>query len=213
MSIDKNNILSIMNVPLLEREFLNVINLAGSNITDPTEIFCDICHERGESSKGGYVLHEKENKASSMFGQFTYACTKCYKDFTCQSEEERNKKDMNHYQKVAQKWSIGTDIDSYFEFNKEKSFRDNVITFKRDELSEKDRSWSVNISWKGKNERAKTKKELLGHEHFICNTCKEILPSNQLRKCSGCRMAYYCSLECQKKDWKDHRKDCINSKK
>lgn len=28
--------------------------------------------------------------------------------------------------------------------------------------------------------------------------------------CSGCQTAYYCSRECQRKDWKSHKKMCNN---
>jgi hypothetical protein len=38
----------------------------------------------------------------------------------------------------------------------------------------------------------------------ICNVCQK--PSTL--RCSKCRQAYYCSKECQKKDWKLHKKSC-----
>ena len=30
----------------------------------------------------------------------------------------------------------------------------------------------------------------------------------KLERCSGCMRVYYCGRECQKKDWKEHKKDC-----
>ena len=29
--------------------------------------------------------------------------------------------------------------------------------------------------------------------------------------CGGCKEMYYCSRECQKKDWKTHKPDCLSS--
>ena len=30
----------------------------------------------------------------------------------------------------------------------------------------------------------------------------------ETKKCSGCEVARYCSRECSKRDWKEHRKTC-----
>ena len=30
----------------------------------------------------------------------------------------------------------------------------------------------------------------------------------QLRRCGGCKVALYCSRECQRNDWKKHKKTC-----
>lgn len=35
---------------------------------------------------------------------------------------------------------------------------------------------------------------------------------NRLQKCSGCQTARYCSRECQKSDWKKHKKECKHDK-
>ncbi len=39
-----------------------------------------------------------------------------------------------------------------------------------------------------------------------CYNCKSI--NKKLKKCSKCKVAYYCSPECQKKDWNRHKKLC-----
>ncbi|KAJ7189617.1 hypothetical protein GGX14DRAFT_484586 [Mycena pura] len=39
--------------------------------------------------------------------------------------------------------------------------------------------------------------------------CGEIRDKRQLKRCNGCRMAYYCSPSCQKNDWRNgHRTSC-----
>lgn len=39
-----------------------------------------------------------------------------------------------------------------------------------------------------------------------CNFCKKM--GNQ-KKCQRCKSCYYCSRECQKNDWKTHKKKCV----
>jgi hypothetical protein len=47
----------------------------------------------------------------------------------------------------------------------------------------------------------------------VCNTCKKPkLPFlhgvASLHKCSRCEKVYYCSVDCQKQDWKKHKEGC-----
>ncbi|CRG93651.1 MYND finger protein, putative [Plasmodium gallinaceum] len=53
-----------------------------------------------------------------------------------------------------------------------------------------------------RNEKKKTTTE----EYYICNNCKE----NAELQCSQCKRIYYCSKECQMKDWFNHREECSN---
>lgn len=39
-----------------------------------------------------------------------------------------------------------------------------------------------------------------------CETCKG--REKKMMVCGQCHQAYYCSRECQKKDWKQHKKSC-----
>ncbi|CAG2117223.1 unnamed protein product, partial [Medioppia subpectinata] len=39
-----------------------------------------------------------------------------------------------------------------------------------------------------------------------CDNCMK--RSDQLKKCSKCLRMYYCSIECQKNDWKYHKNEC-----
>ena len=40
----------------------------------------------------------------------------------------------------------------------------------------------------------------------ICERC--FVRSQDMKKCAGCTTAYYCSVVCQKQDWKKHKKMC-----
>lgn len=41
-----------------------------------------------------------------------------------------------------------------------------------------------------------------------CNTCHKAEPEVNLKRCAKCSATLYCSRECQKSDWKAHRKIC-----
>jgi hypothetical protein len=46
-----------------------------------------------------------------------------------------------------------------------------------------------------------------------CKTCNKLGgKNNNLKKCNGCNKVYYCNVECQKKDWKNHRNICKSNK-
>ena len=47
-------------------------------------------------------------------------------------------------------------------------------------------------------------------EEFICTVCQK--KHEKMKKCSQCKNAYYCSRECQVKDWKKHKKVCKKHK-
>jgi hypothetical protein len=42
---------------------------------------------------------------------------------------------------------------------------------------------------------------------IVCSYCKK---GEKLKKCSRCKSSYYCSNECQLKDWGNHKKYCGN---
>lgn len=39
-----------------------------------------------------------------------------------------------------------------------------------------------------------------------CAACRRMF--KELKKCGRCKKIYYCSIECQKADWKEHKKNC-----
>jgi len=44
-----------------------------------------------------------------------------------------------------------------------------------------------------------------------CYKCKEILSKEKIFTCSKCKVGRYCSIECQKTDWKEHSIFCKSS--
>jgi len=43
-------------------------------------------------------------------------------------------------------------------------------------------------------------------KRFICNFCDET--GKNFKKCGRYKKIYYCSVACQKKDWREHKKSC-----
>jgi len=41
-----------------------------------------------------------------------------------------------------------------------------------------------------------------------CDTCQKKFPYTKMKKCSRCRKATYCSVDCQRLDWQRHRDVC-----
>lgn len=44
-----------------------------------------------------------------------------------------------------------------------------------------------------------------------CAVCDKILPFDSAPRCMNCKRVFYCGVDCQKKDWKVHRKDCFTA--
>lgn len=42
-----------------------------------------------------------------------------------------------------------------------------------------------------------------------CDFCNRVAPITTVKKCSRCRNATYCSIECHKNDWHRHKSECL----
>ena len=42
----------------------------------------------------------------------------------------------------------------------------------------------------------------------ICNECGQHDPNIKLLRCGRCEVVHYCNVECQKKNWPEHKKKC-----
>lgn len=50
---------------------------------------------------------------------------------------------------------------------------------------------------------------VIGRPLLICKVCCK---TENLLRCSGCQSVYYCSKECQREDWRNHRVECLPKK-
>ena len=61
-----------------------------------------------------------------------------------------------------------------------------------------------------KEEREMQRKVAKETSVYCCSVCQVRRPNRSLLKtCALCRRVSYCSTECQKADWKEHKKICV----
>jgi hypothetical protein len=46
------------------------------------------------------------------------------------------------------------------------------------------------------------------NEKRMCGGCHERFTMSALKRCGKCKCEFYCSKECQKKDWLTHKRTC-----
>ena len=57
-----------------------------------------------------------------------------------------------------------------------------------------------------KNEEVRQRMESVISVKY-CNYCGTI--SEHIQHCSRCKSVHYCNVECQKKDWPNHKSGCV----
>ena len=50
--------------------------------------------------------------------------------------------------------------------------------------------------------------DLVSAFNVSCNNCKIFFREQQIKRCSRCKLARYCSVECQKNNWNSHKPLC-----
>jgi hypothetical protein len=64
---------------------------------------------------------------------------------------------------------------------------------------------------KGKEERRMAQEKGTYRTCAVCSTKSELMKfyyGTFMKRCTGCYLVWYCSAECQRAGWKDHRRDC-----
>ena len=111
-----------------EKILVTALANMGHDITDRTAVHCDICYEKGEDSMGGVVMLDRDPRSAAMGS--TFACTQCFKEFTCVKPKKRKPR-PNTRQAAALRGGIGTDPEWYLELDAKRSFHDNVIEIRK----------------------------------------------------------------------------------
>ena len=62
----------------------------------------------------------------------------------------------------------------------------------------------------GRKKAIKQNSNAMKHEMFQCYKCRKFEPTDgpTFLKCARCRVAFYCSRECQAQGWGKHKAEC-----
>ncbi|GAA6029028.1 hypothetical protein JCM8097_001559 [Rhodosporidiobolus ruineniae] len=55
--------------------------------------------------------------------------------------------------------------------------------------------------------------EITGEAKRGCTGCRQVFKAHELKRCSGCKAVFYCSVACQHQHWKYHRSMCKSGEK
>ncbi|KAJ7610546.1 hypothetical protein DFH06DRAFT_1246058 [Mycena polygramma] len=79
---------------------------------------------------------------------------------------------------------------------------------RNEECDEGKREFSAGIKRSGLRVDQSQCKENAAVAEYVCFACFHTKDRSELKECGRCRLVRYCSSECQKKDWKEHKKVC-----
>ncbi|KAJ7115457.1 hypothetical protein C8R44DRAFT_928527 [Mycena epipterygia] len=57
-------------------------------------------------------------------------------------------------------------------------------------------------------DESQCKEQAAGPVLYACTSCHGTKERDSLKRCGQCQLAWYCSRECQRTDWADHKKFC-----
>jgi hypothetical protein len=160
-------------------------------------VLCDVCGDASQNdSLGGVCVLEAD-------GTPTMLCQACWESFSV--------KGLNTvpFHEIARKFGIGTDPSRPHELmDPAATFRINVMrsrarAFERGRAS----AWYFDRETHKFMTKSAARKSLPTEpDSSICHSCRQLF--RQLRRCDGCHAVRYCSAECQKAHWKEHKAAC-----
>lgn len=165
---------------------------------DMTCAVCDVCASIEPVCNGGVALKERDGTTSII-------CQTCWDTFTIVSfKQKKELGEQNIYMKRALEKKVGVNpkLPCQF-FDKKKSFAENCTLFKINQRDEWE--WTYTGNPKKPFEPIVKKKQ----RYDACTYCMNPIPKAVVNRCSGCKVAYYCNTDCQKKHWKGHKPTCL----
>jgi hypothetical protein len=107
--------------------------------------------------------------------------------------------DGNDYSNTQLRRLLGVEV---FEEFREKWFRNVIILLSRGEILNDDQNGWLTQTFVGRRDV----KEDLSTNSKVCFRCKKY--SKHLKYCAKCVRVSYCSKECQRENWSEHKREC-----
>ncbi len=222
-----------------EKKLVTALANMGHDITDRTVVFCDICNANGKGSKGGVVMLDKAPLSANMgptfactqcFEEFTCKSPRKRKlrpnttqatalrrgvgtdpewymkldpELTFYANVIKLRKNPKKYGGLGQPWECEIDVKKSIEISLEK--------IEAKGTNRKSKSENANHESGARASFASTPKDnqIKYAPYAICAGCSEAKPAHELKMCTGCRLARYCNVECQRIDWNQgHKNNC-----
>ena len=184
---------------------------------DGLSVMCDICSHSGEQAGvGGRALKESCG--------WTLVCETCWNEFTCRPDGQRVIN--NVHRAISLNSRIGVDPSHCkHAFSSDYWFVDNAVQFmqhhcmpasfvegRRDPDTNRFRMEVTRFQSKRdilrQQQEAKSPGSSTTPQITVCDWCRERADAAQFKLCDGCRLARFCSKECQRRAWPKHLHTC-----